>query len=547
MQRIIDSLHRKYIDMPNLRAREIRVDKQLRKVYCALSYPDLPNLDKQRQNEIVAFVKTLVPQGYSANVTFSNDHFTGIGFQRYLTDLLKSKYPLFAVIAKNMNVAIEGYNIKTTFHVNSTMQKNIEISELIEKLTEYLADYTCYNVGFEVVIDKEHAVVAEMNEQEKLVHLAVNRELLKPSRYFTLSDVTKHIGKPIVGAPMYISDIRKGSDSCVICGTVSGKTLKASKKDSTMYVCKFTLTDQSGGSINCIIFTRFQITDAKAIKETMGKTDSEAKTLAETRSHSNDRKMKKMMAIYEGMEVVVRGKIAVNSFSEQLEMTVYDMCKCKIAPIGNAKDYNKPVAKDYVVVRPELNQQYEQATFVHQILGKSLLSDKEYVVLHVNATGYNVVKDKIFAVCGIKISDCNIVEQWFSYVNPEIDVEDKVFATANTSTDRIVFYPTISELISDIYKFTYGLTLVGVNLPEILDLINYYASPVGYQFTNECITQSELLSDLFDASTFIKKPNCSKLDDVARQCKVACPSTTFCGNTALTVARCLTVLANNVK
>ncbi len=297
MQKIIDSLHQKYLDMPSLRAREIRVDKQLRKVFCTLSYPELADVDKQRQSDIIDYVKTLVPQGYSAKVSLVNDHFNLMSFKRFLNDLLKSKYPLFAIISKNADVVIDGYNVNVVFHVNQTMQTNIEVSELFAKLTDYLANYTSYNVKFDVVIDKENTVIAELTEQEKLVSLAINRELLKPSRYFSVSEVTKHLGKPIVGAPMYIADIRKPSDSCLICGTVSGKTLKASKKDNTMYVCKFTLSDQSGGSINCITFTRFEITDVNAIKENMGKTDSEAQTMSKTREFANERKMKKLMDI----------------------------------------------------------------------------------------------------------------------------------------------------------------------------------------------------------------------------------------------------------
>lgn len=547
MQRIIDRLHREFTDMPNLRAREIRVDKQLRKVFCALSYPELSDVSKERLSDIKEFVKTLVPQGYSVETTFTNDYFDALKFKKFLNDLLKNKYPLFAVIAKNADVSVDGYNVEVVFHVNATMQINIEVAELVPKITELTSAYTCYEVRFDIVLDAENAVIAEKREQEKLVRLAVNRELLKPSRYFTVSEVTKHLGKTVVGAPMYISDIRKPSESCIICGKVSGKTLKASKNSATMYTCKFTLSDQSGGAINCVIFTRFEITDVKVIKEKMGKTDNEAQTMSQTRALANDRKMKKMMDIYDGMEVVVRGRIAFNSFSEQLEMTVYDLSKCKISPLNGVQHFNKSAPKDYAVVRPELCAQYEQWSFVREITGKSLLSDKTYVVLHANVTGYNIVKDKILAVCAVKIKDGHIVEQWFSYVNPEISVDEDVLTIANTSADKLLFYPTISELVADLYKFTYALPLIGAELYRLIDLINYYASPLGYEFTNERLQQSELLSALFDNSIFTKKPNCSKLDEVARLCKVPCSKTVFCKDTATTLARCLTVIANNVK
>ncbi|MDE7454243.1 MAG: hypothetical protein K2M64_00240, partial [Clostridia bacterium] len=387
----------------------------------------------------------------------------------------------------------------------------------------------------------------ELPEHEILVQFAVNRELLKPLRCFTVTNVQNHLGKMILGAPMYIADIRKPQESCVLCGKISGKTLKASKKDPNMYVCKFTLADESGGSINCITFTRLEITDILSIKENMGKTDNEAQTMSKTRAFANERKMKKLMDIYDGMEVVVRGRISFNSFSEQLEMTVYDLCKCNIQAIGNANEYNKPVATNYIVVNPQTFEEYRQDSFVGKIIGASLLSDKTYVVLHANTTGYNVIKDKLFAVCAVKVEDGHVTEQLFSYVNPEIDVKEELLKTAHTSTDKIVYYPTITELISDLYKFTYTFPLVGTDLHKLLNLINYYASPVGYKFTNECVSQSDLLSSLFDNSLFNKKPNCSKLEDVARQCKVTCNDFAYCESSAMTVAHCMAVLANNAK
>lgn len=547
MQRIIDSLHQKFTDMPNLRAREIRVDKQQRKVFCALSYPNVSELDRQLLNDIIAYVKTLVPQGYTAIVTFANDNFTEMGFKRFMTDLLKSKYPLFAVISKGMDVKVADNSVHAVFHVNATMNTNIIAAELTDKLTEYLAEYTYYAVTFDVVVDKEVVATAELSEQEKLVRLAINRELLKPSRCFTVTNVVKHIGKVILGSPMYIADIRKPSESCTVCGTVSGKTLKSSKNDSNMYVCKFTLTDESGGSITCVTFTRLEITDVNAIKENMGKTDSEAQTMSKTRAFANERKMKKLMDIYDGMEVVARGRIAFNKFSDQLEMTVYDLCKCRIQSVGNAAEYNKPVAGEYTVIKPQIYEEYWQTTFVNQIIGKSLLSDKSYVVLHVNATGRNTFKDKIFALGAVKIVDGHITESLFTYVNPEMDVPEATLSKGLTSTDKIVFYPTITEVISDLYKFTCGIPLVGVDLPQILEMLNYYASPVGYKFSNECVSQAELLSELFDNSIFNKKPNCSKLEDVARQCKVPFSDVQFCASSAITVAKSMVAIADNVK
>lgn len=545
---IIDQIHQHFPNLCDLRAREIRVDKQLRKVFCTLSFPNVTTLNVSVRGQISEFIKTLIPQGYLCAITYVNDHFNDLSFRRLMNDVFKSKFPLFASLAKsNMSLTVKEKSVDVEFRVSTVMSQNIETADICGQLDVFFKDYTSYQVSITSLVDESVGVNVDLSEQEKLVHLAINRELLKPSRYFSVSNVEKHIGKVIMTAPMYISDIRKASDSCVICGTVSNKTLKASKNNPNMYVCKFTLTDASGGSINCVIFVKFEIADFLTIKEKMGKTDSEALTLSRTRTLANDKKMKKMMDIYDSMSVIVRGRVAFNDYSEQLEMCVYDLCKCNISPISKKSELNRRVSDDYILIKPKIFQEFKQDTFVDKFAGKSVLADKSYVVLHVNSTGFNVTKDKIFAVCGVKIVDGHITEQLFSYVNPEIDVNIELLAKARTSVEKIVFYPTITEIISDLYKFADGSELIGTDLAQIVGLLNYYAAPIGYQFANSQVNQTELLSTLFDNSFFAKKPNCSKLDDVAKVCKISYNGSVFCLDTAVTVARCLNTLSSSVK
>lgn len=118
---------------------------------------------------------------------------------------------------------------------------------------------------------------------------------------------------------------------------------------------------------------------------------------------------------------------------------------------------------------------------------------------------------------------------------------------AKITTEKIVFYPTLTEIITDLYKFVYGFELIGNDLQQIMGLINYYAAPIGYRFSNSQVSQSDLLSNLFDNSIFSKKPNCSKLEEVTKTCKVSYGGSSFCLDTAIAVARSLVVLSNSVK
>ena len=543
---IIEQLHEKFPNMQDLRMREIRVDKRQRRVFCKLSYPDMPSVSSDVKSKLTDCVKKLVPQGFSCSIDFLNDSFTEASFTTLLYDLIKSKFPIYGTIPKHkIDVGIAGRKITAVLSVSPASKRNMELSELPEKLMEYFNAYTCYEV--DVLLREDNATDVDVTEQERLVRIAVNRELFKPSRYFAVKNVRKHLGKDFVGAPMYIADVRNPLDSCIICGVVSNKSVRAAKNNNSMQVCKFTLTDASGTSMPCVTFVKFLLTDVVTIQDTTGKSEAEAKTLAETRTFANDKKMKLLMEILNGDSVIVRGRVAYNAYSERLEMTVYDLAKCEILPVSAQQKYEREVEKEYLLVRPEQYSEYQQTNFVFQPSPNSLLRGRSVVVLHANTTGFSAIEDKIYAICGVKVVDGKVTERFFTYVNPEKEIDGKALVACGIADNKLSFFPTLTEIISDLYKFTHGCELVGNNLPQLLELLNYYAAPVGYQFTNQTVAQTELLTALFENSLMNANVSIAKLDDVAKKCKVPCKSTLFCKETALTVARCMSVLSDNAK
>ena len=548
---IIDSLHNNFNQLSDMRMREIRVDRQMRKVFCTLSYPQVINLDVALRNQIIDVVKGEIPKGYACSVKFVNDEFTDVSFKRTLTDLLKNRYPIFANIPKTkIDVSVVERKITVIFNVGEVVKKNIEQTELCEKLTEYFADYTCYEVTINVKLDASATTTTSVDEQERLVQFAINRELLKPARYFAVSNVDCVFGKQIVSAPMYIADVRKPMDIGVVCGTISNKTVRQAKSNPTLQVCSFTLTDGTGSSLPCILFLRLQITDIPTIMNETGRGEAEAKTLSEKRILANDKKFKLVATfLTNGDSVVARGKVAYNRDGSNLEMCVYDLCKCKIEPVVS-HDYVTQPAAQYMIVKPQVFTEYRQINFVDdEANNKSIIMGEDYVVLHVNATGLSkMIEDKLYAISAVKVSNGHVTERLFTYVNPETDALDaKTLQECGTSANKLIFHPTLTEIISDLYKFTFGCTLVGNNLGQILDILNYYASPFGYKFSNKTVEQSRLLTELIENSVLEIGVNAAKIEDVAKKCKVPCPSTIFCGETSLTVSRCMSYLSYNSK
>ena len=548
-QKIVDKLHEKFVDMQALRARSIRVDKQQHKVFVVVSFPHVNELTDEKRKQVSDEVKKSIPKGYYGIVSFADDNFSEVTFRRYLADTLKKRFPVYSINKEKTLVHIDGRTIDVTFVVSEVEKKSMETSDFLQTLADIVADYTSYEVTFAVSVDKTETELLDFSMQEKLVKLAVNRELMRPARVFRVENVVKTIGKLIDSSPMYISDIRKAVDGCVICGKISDKTLKSSKNNPNLWILKMKLTDESPGAINVVMYARLDIEDIETLRETHAdKTEEQLQRIAERKRATNDKKLKKMMALYDTQSVVVRGRIKFNDFSEELEMLAFDLCTCDILPIAMQPTFLRSAPADYSLVRPETYEEYRQMSFTQEIAEETLLTGKKFVVLHVNATGYEMTKDKFFAVAAVKVEDGRVTEKWFTYVNPEMSVDPTELAKAETNVDKLVYCPTITEIVPDLYKFTDGANIVGgAQLGATMKIINYYAAPVGFRFDNNLDSQAEMTSTLFDHSIFDKKPNCASVADVCKALKLPCLSDMFCLHSSLATARSLCYLAENGK
>lgn len=546
---IIDALNEKFPQMPNLRVRDIRVDKDSRKIYCAVSYPDAPNLPAEIVSEIKATVLNALPKGYRHDVRVVNDRFNEKSFTSLLLDVVKKRYPLFGNIkADKVDVTVEGFAISAVFRVGDTTLRNMKAANFVEETSKFFAVYTCYNVKLSVELEKTPTESVDVAAQERLVQLAINKELLKPQRYFDVTDVQKCVGKTIVTKPMYVSDVRSPMDNCVVCGRISDKQLRDVKNNAAMKVCKFNLTDDSGATIPCITFIRLQIEDFETLKQTVqGQTDSEILTLSKKKRLSNENKLKRFEFLFNGQEVLVRGKVVFSNFSQRLELHWLDLNKCKIQPINLQPKFKSDAPSDYLLVRPTPLHEYRQMTFTHLEEKPSILSGKDCVVLFANVTGYSVTKDKVFNLCAVRVKNGHLNEKFCTLVSPEISLTEQQLRVANASFRALSGSPTLTEIVGDLFKFVGNSLLVGNDLPRLLELLNYYAAPLGYNFDNKTVTSAEMLSSLFDASAYESKPNCFVLSDVAKALKQDCKLSENAEDLAVAVASCMTALVQHAR
>lgn len=543
---LIDKLHENFPQLPNLRVREITVNKAARCISCVISCPDMSSLDKTVQNDLRAVVYKNVPKGYFVKVTFANDNFTSAGFVGVITEFIKNRFPLFADLKDgHISASVGELSAEATFIVDKFTKQRMEAACFIDELSAYFATYTCYSTRFIVQEDKnDTAVSAYVAKQERALRLALNKELLKPKRYFEVTDVNRKIGKEILAKPMYISDIRNPMEQCVICGKISSKKICSVKNNAILKLCKFDLTDGSDATIACTMFVRFKIEDEETIRQTTtGLSDPEVKTISQKQRASNDKKMKDLMFLVDGEEVLVRGKIVFSQYSQHLEMQMYDISICKIQPIGLLSQLRSSAPQNYALVFPQKIEEYRQLTFEQQEEKPSSLNGVTCVVLYTNSTGLKAVTDKIFAICGIKLVDGHISEKFFTTISPETEISDDKIKETKISRGQLSLSPTLTEIVPDIFKFVQGAVLVGENIAQTVDFLNYYGLPYGYEFLNKTVSEEDVFRRLFEAGNYDEHPSYSQLSEVVKVLKVPCPKSLNCEEVASTVARCMSILA----
>ena len=543
---ILAKLNERFPQYPDLRVREIVVSKTTKKINCVVSFPDTTLLSSADRNAIFAVVKSCAPSNFYCTTVLQADVFSEVSLQKFCIERLKKMFAFFVGIkSTDVIVAKKG---DRSFAVTLVLQEflyNLALeSNVVKEFSSFFAGYSCYKLSFtlqksSVPVDFKKLV----QDQEKLVQLAISKELNKPIRRFAVDDVMKYIGKKVVATPGYIVDIREPKQLATICGKISDKSIKAAKNNPNLHICKFKLTDNSG-TIDCIMFVKYKITDIDAIKDTTGKTDEEVQTVSKANRLHNEKIHKQLLELYDNTEVVLDGKVVLSDYSSKLEMQVYNLSKCRILSKEEQPVYSRPVPTSYVAVAPQRIEHFEQLS-LEQSQGSEVnfLVRGSYIIVNVACTGYNYLTDKIVQISATKLVDGQVVEIFDTVINPEInEIPSELKQSLNLPWDKLVYFPTLTEVVADLYKFMYGSTLVGMEVDKIANFFNYYSMPAGYKFDNKQIKLNDWFSNLFEL-TKKNKPNCSKLEDVAKRLNVEVPKAFDVSQKTAVSAKCVEILA----
>lgn len=540
----------KYPHLEDIRVRNIVADQAKMTVSCVVARNNIQSIDQIMRNDISSIIATLLPYRFKAVVEYVADTFDVNTFAKYIIDTMSQNFPILNDIKlSNITVSqVEDRLFGVVFHVNSIQHALLKDISFKSKFLEILDEYSSYkaNITYAVTQIDEKTVEIIAKQQQRIEELGINKYINRPLRYVSIDSIRSVYGGKITGAAKYITDIDESVTNCVACGTISEYSYVPTKKDPNLMMAKFILTDVSG-SIAVVMFIRRKETNVFNLMHTNDKTQLECETIAKKNAAYNERIDKRMLFVTNNVDtIVVSGKASVNKFSGKVEIVAYKMAKCRILTANEEIKYiNEPPSQYKLLVPQNISNSSRQVSlFQEKSVVPDVLTEQDVVVIEFNCTGDNVIKDRMVAIGCAKISRGIVVAKLCSYINPDKDIPDDVKLGIDIDADQLIYYPTLTEIVEDIYKFCYNCKVVGTNIAQAIEMLQHYAKPRRYLFDNERIPLGQLL-----AAIVVHVDNNSKLvkiDDILKHCKLtldSSDSTVY----SLVLAQCIEVLAKSCK
>lgn len=123
--------------------------------------------------------------------------------------------------------------------------------------------------------------------------------------------------------------------------------------------------------------------------------------------------------------------------------------------------------------------------------------DTEYVVFDIETTGLSNTQDKIIEIGAVKISNCEIVDRYSTFVNPKRNLSEKIIKLTNITDDMLVNAPEISEILPKFLEFVGDSVLVAHNANFDVGFIRKAADEMNIKVTNTVLDTLELARTLF--------------------------------------------------
>lgn len=105
--------------------------------------------------------------------------------------------------------------------------------------------------------------------------------------------------------------------------------------------------------------------------------------------------------------------------------------------------------------------------------------DDSYVVFDIETTGFGPVKDKIIEIGAVKVVEGKIVDQFSTFINPEVPIPYEIIDLTGINDEMVMDYPTIDIILPQFLEFCEGCGLVAHNASFDVSFITKKSEELG--------------------------------------------------------------------
>ena len=129
--------------------------------------------------------------------------------------------------------------------------------------------------------------------------------------------------------------------------------------------------------------------------------------------------------------------------------------------------------------------------------GKNQSIDTTYCVLDLETTGFSAINDKITEIGVMKYKDGEVIDEFSTFVNPEIHIPERVTAVTNITDDMVADSETIDKVFPKLLDFLGDSVIVAHNANFDVGFLKQNAIALGYDFDYTYLDTLSLAKDLF--------------------------------------------------
>lgn len=121
---------------------------------------------------------------------------------------------------------------------------------------------------------------------------------------------------------------------------------------------------------------------------------------------------------------------------------------------------------------------------------------REYVTLDLETTGLEPKKDRIIEIGAVKVRDGDIIEEYASLVNPQMEIPWRITQLTGISTDMVQGKPCIREALGELVQFCGDLPLLGHNIMFDYGFVKHNAVNLNMEFEKKGLDTLKLARTL---------------------------------------------------